>query len=376
MTTQFRSNMRVNWRENRYDPYTYAGGYGFSRTYDKAVTQTARAALHDAGMFKIDAWKMKVANPYTKKWEAATERMLVSIPSDISHVSGWNDNFLGVVSEDYRPLQPEWIATLWDEYVRDENGNPVPVTGIRMDKRRSHMVISSEIFSYDVKGFNGGGRRSLDDQVKSYMILDVPFTPGNSVKLSAGDLRLICLNGATRDDARKRISIPHIGDPEEVIRKVICNMYGYSLEQAAKNEELYSKLAKHVPNNVEIQWILDTVLPIPEQQEANELDPRSDSRVKRTEQRIDRTENWHADIITMISGAAIGSDLPTATYNGKPTLWGVVNGFSNFMDAKRSNNFEKMTYDFINGDRAKMVGDVIEQALAIVDGTAPEFVYA
>lgn len=370
----FRSNMRSNWQENRFNPYTFAGEYGVSKTYAIKEAKTARAALREAGLFKIDSWKMQVANPYSETWEAISDRMLVSIPDDHSHVTGWNDHFLGVVTEHYKTLQPEWIATLWDEYVRGEDDKPVPVTGIRLNKARSHMVISSEIGKYEVKARNGNGGRKVGDVIKSFMVLDAPFMPGSSVKLSAGDLRLICTNGLTSNQSRMRVTVPHMGDAEETIRKVMCGLYGYSLEAAARNEQLFNQLAKHIMRPVQIEWILDSIFPLPQMPE-NEFDPRYTSRAERYDVKVSHNANVRADILTMAGGAAVGSHLETATLKGGVTAWGLVNAVGNFLDAKRTRSFESMTYDMINGDRAKVVGDVIERAMQIVEGKAPEKVY-
>lgn len=347
----FQTNMRRNYESDRLNPLSFNG-----HSYSKDEKKTAVSALTDAGLYTIEPCEMKVR--VNGEWQSSTYRELMRTPmqEDFAYRS------FGTVGKDYRPVQPETVAYLWDRHVKDDDGNPVPITTVRQDRFGERLIFSHEIMKFEVKARHEAKK---GDELSSHVVFDVPFIPGAAISLSSYILRLACTNGATRQDSKWIFRVPHMGNPEQTLAEMLLLIYAYSKREAQLDNAIFNELAQKLLNPVEINWLLTTTYPDPKRP-VNEAHPRYTSMVETYETEKAKMEGYRHDVKLFYEGAGIGADVAAL---GTP-YW-FVQCVAQLEGDKRTSSRASMTVDMLpGGERASTISKSINNALKLVRGEA------
>lgn len=240
---------------------------------------------------------------------------------------------LGVVSDDYKVLQPKAVLEFYRDLVAD-HGFELETAGALHDGKRIWALARTG------KDFRVAGT----DLVEGYCLLATSFDKSLATRVQFTSVRVVCQNtlNMAYSSGKNFVSVPHSAIFDERQVKLDLGIYQ---ESAARFEEQVNMLANApVDKETAVRFIMELMAP--------EADKDGIST---------RKLNQVNDIVGLFNGRGMGSDLRSA--NG--TMWGLVNAVTEYVDhhAGRSQGTRLNSAWF--GQGAELKGSAFEKALAM-----------
>lgn len=240
---------------------------------------------------------------------------------------------LGVVSDDYKVLQPKAVLEFYRDLVAD-HGFEMETAGALHDGKRIWALARTG------KDFRVAGT----DLVEGYCLLATSFDKSLATRVQFTSVRVVCQNtlNMAYSSGKNFVSVPHSAIFDERRVKIDLGIYSESAELF--EERVHTLANTPVDKETAIRFIMELMAP--------DVDKEGIST---------RKLNQVNDVVGLFNGRGKGSDLRSA--NG--TMWGLVNAVTEYVDhhAGRSQGTRLNSAWF--GQGAELKSTAFEKALAM-----------
>lgn len=283
----------------------------------------------------LDQWRVAAGLDWEAKkqkvgfWEDGTFRQ------GDSNILYRSDNLkeLGIVSDDYKVLQPKAVLEFYRDLVAD-HGFELETAGALHDGKRIWALARTG------KDFRVAGT----DLVEGYCLLATSFDKSLATRVQFTSVRVVCQNtlNMAYSEGKNFVSVPHSAIFDD--RKVKLDL-GIYQDSVVKFEDKVNLLANTpVDKETAVRFIMELMAP--------EVDKDGIST---------RKLNQVNDVVSLFTGRGMGSDLRSA----KGTMWGLVNAVTEYVDhhAGRSQGTRLNSAWF--GQGAELKTSAFDKALAL-----------
>ena len=207
----------------------------------------------------------------------------------------------GVVSPQYTLLTPNDSVELYDTFVRDTDGNIVPVETIGALQRGKIFFISTQLPDTSVRG----------DHIQRHMLIACPMDGVSAAEVLLTDVRVVCMNTyrAALNSAKERFVVQHHSKVKEHFGAWMSFLYGMVTEKAAVLQEVYDILANKQVTQQDITWIANSVYGTPDRPNpADYPQELFDQQVRNWERLNEGMKVYRDTFYSLFEGGAIGAD--------------------------------------------------------------------
>lgn len=249
-------------------------------------------------------------------------------------------------------IGPEAAVALWDANVHDLDNQPVSLETFGVLGKGERLFMSARLPGMSVKG----------DEIDSYLLYDNPLY-GRSLGVYVVPVRVVCQNTLTAaiGKAVQTKQVTHTTGAGRYIGKWLSEVYGNALQTVALMEQAFSVLAAKPVKDVDVQWIVDTVYPMPKRPSDEGRSRRTlETRLAMYEYQHDLTTRIRRSVMDLYNGAGVGFDSPAV----KGTAFGAWNAVAEF-ETYRKGSLEKAGLKVVSGDRGRRIRTAFDLALDV-----------
>ena len=229
--------------QNRTEP----AWHGLGINSDEPITATE--ALTRVGSYATELRPLYVEVDGEQRDTRYWQIVRLPTPDDPTHRL-----FGAPVGEHFELIGPEAATALWDANVRDLDNQPVPLETFGVLGKGERLFMSARLPGMTVKG----------DDIDTYLLYDNPLY-GQSIGIFVVPIRVVCQNTLTAaiGQAVQTKRVVHSSGASGFIGQWLSQVYGSALQTVALMNEAFNALAEKPVKDVEVQWIVDTVYPMP-----------------------------------------------------------------------------------------------------------------
>lgn len=301
---------------------------------------SAEEALRRVGLFNVEKLPLYATMP---DGTVLKDTGLFGVFREpIAEDNAWR-RFGNAVTSDYELVTPIDAARLWDTNVTDADGKPAAIETLGVLGKGEHLFICVKLPSSDVLG----------DQVDMYMLFNSPLTPGAAMGVFTTGVRTVCQNtlNAGIAAAIERRTLTHDKGVKDVIGGWLKDIYGGALVARELINEAYAVLAHKPVQDVQIEWIAETIYPMPRRPQESD---RSRTPIEEREHWYDLgvayTQRLRDEVLSLYNGKGVGMD--TRAVQG--TAFGAYNAVAE-LETYRRGGFDKAAQGLIDGERARRI---------------------